>query len=245
MTCMVRPHSLSRPGRLQSIVRDGRCAHVSCEQSSWLPSACPAIEEVGTPKTFGAGDTIFWEDDHASSYFIIESGVGRGCRILPDGRRQICRFVFPGDLIAHSDTGRYPYTVEAITPITAMVVPRVQFQHILERMDCIRKLLMDSMLAELRESQDQVLVLGRMTAVERVSHFFYTLATRTQTDPSQPLIIPMNRTDIADYLGLTLETVSRVIGRLKREGKIRLISANRIAIHSPSLLSCEEKNEAA
>ena len=234
------PSDCIRPAR-----HDSDRAQGTCEGTCWLPYSCPVIEKVGTPKSFRSGDPIFWEDDHAVSYYLIESGVGRGCRILPDGRRQICRFIFPGDLIAHSRTDKYPYTAEAITPVTAIVISRMHLQKEAESMACMRKLIMDSLLAELRESQDQILVLGRMTAVERVSHFLYLLAERTGTDPSQPIIIPMNRTDIADYLGLTLETVSRVIGRLKREGKIRLISANRIAVHSPSLLECDLENAAA
>ena len=211
MTSMAPPHAVSASLEPPTALHGGDCSQAQCEQTYWLPHVCPAIQEIGTPKTFASGETIFWEDDHANFYFLIESGVARGCRILPDGRRQICRFIFPGDLIAHSQTERYPYTAEAITPVSAIAVPRTPLQQKTESKACLRKILTQSVLAELRESQDQILVLGRMTAVERVSHFFYLLAERTGTDPSQPIIIPMNRTDIADYLGLTLETVSRVI----------------------------------
>lgn len=204
--------------------------------NSCSPDNCPVVNQLGTAKTFKSGETLFWEDDIADSYFLIESGVARGCRILSDGRRQICRFIFPGDLIAHSDRDTYPYIAEAITPVTARQIPRHQLDQAEHDTECVRKLVMNSVLAELHESQDQILVLGRMTALERVAHFLCALAKRSGANVREPVILPMSRVDIADYLGLTLETVSRVMSRLKREGKIKMISANRISVPNASTL---------
>jgi len=195
---------------------------------------CPILKDLGTLKSFRLNETMFWESDDATSYFMIKSGVVRGYRMLDDGRRQICRFVFPYDLVAHAFHCNYSYTAEAVMPVTALVIPRAGLDHCFDEIPCLRKLFLESLLEEMHQMQGQLLVLGRMSALERVAHFLYSLAKRTGANP---LVLPMTRVDIADYLGLTLETVSRVTSRLKREGKIELLNTNEILISSPQGLS--------
>ncbi|MGI9423022.1 MAG: helix-turn-helix domain-containing protein [Hyphomicrobiaceae bacterium] len=95
---------------------------------------------------------------------------------------------------------------------------------------CLQGLLMRALLSELQETQSQVLTLGRFSAIERVAQFLHILTQSLEPDSDGAFEFPMNRRDMADYLGLTIETVSRIINRLKRAGKIRLLGSNRFVI---------------
>ena len=96
---------------------------------------------------------------------------------------------------------------------------------------------MQAILEELHETRCQVMALGRLSALERVAQFLYTLATRTNTQSDGSFELPMTRLDIADYLGLTIETVSRVISRLKRDGTIQLLASDRVRIPDPEVFA--------
>ncbi len=206
---------------------------------------CPLVGRLGKTRTFEAGEIVFWEGDRADRYFLIVSGVLRGCRLLSDGRRQINRFVFAGDLMAHSSTANYPYTAEAVTPVTLISLPRAALSDQAEEAACLRRLVVQSILSELHATQDQVLVLGRMTATERVLHFLMSLANRTGAEGAEAIELPMSRADIADFLGLTIETVSRVLSRFKREGKITMLGHNRIVFKDPKTLAPPSEELAA
>lgn len=210
-------------------------------------SECPLLRRLGKTRTFEAGEIVFWEGDKADKYFLVANGVLRGCKLMSDGRRQISRFVFAGDLMAHSSTAQYPYTAEAVTPVTLLALPRTAFDDQAEESACLRRLIHQSLLGELHDTQDQVLLLGRMTATERVFHFLRSLAERTSAEagPADAIELPMSRADIADFLGLTIETVSRVLSRFKREGKITMLGHNRIIFRNRDDLTPPSEGMAA
>ncbi len=235
------PLSQLKPAGAQTIFIEKLPAKC-CTLDKCTSMHCPVLRQLGTLKVYNHNETIFWESDKAASFFLIKSGVVRECRMLSDGRRQISRFIFPGDLFAHTDNGNYSNTAEAVTPVSVLVIPRPQLEQSLESTPCLRRLFLKNLQQELHQTQDQVLVLGRMSAVERVSHFLTSLADITGANP---LELPMTRVDIADYLGLTLETVSRVISRLKREGKIELLDTNKILLSAPLKLSANSQHVAA
>ncbi len=226
-----------KPNDDRAIVLKDLCAPQTCQNGKCGPGSCAILNQIGIKKVYQPGENIFWEDDEAEFYFLVKTGVVRGCRLLSDGRRQISRFIFSGDLIAHSSNGHYAYTAEAVTPVTVVVIPRCRLDQQVGQIECLRNLFTQSILDELQEAQEQVLVLGKMTATERVAHFLLNLAKHTPGGPDRPIEIPMTRSDIADHLGLTIETVSRVIGRLKRDGKIALLSTNRVSVPNPTRLS--------
>ncbi len=206
-------------------------AHQECRNRACAVDVCPVLRDVGKVRNFEKGDALFWEGDDNDYLHIILSGVVRGSKVLSDGRRQICRFAFAGEMLEYSRQAHYPYTAEAITPIRAIAVPRYVLDRSMNRTPCVRRLLMQVVLDELQATRDQVLALGRLSATEKVAYFLQTLARHLEHDEDGAFDVPMSRLDIADYLGLTIETVSRVIGRLKRSGKISLTSSNRIVIN--------------
>lgn len=204
--------------------------HPACKKGDCKTTHCPLLGDAGKAKAFAKGDVIFWDGDQNDSLYLIVSGVVRGSKLLSDGRRQICRFAFPGEILEYARKPQFPYTAEAITPVRAVAIPRHHLERTMNRIPCLRRLIMQVVLEELHDTRDQVLALGRLSATERVVHFLHNLARHMGADQDGAFELPMSRLDIADYLGLTIETVSRVISRLKREGKIRLLSSNRIAI---------------
>lgn len=223
------------------------CPEPVCRPATCSMAECPLLKPLGKIKSYDSGDIVFWEGDDANRYYLVVSGVLRGCKLLSDGRRQISRFVFPGDLMAYSGTEQFPYSAEAVTPVTLLAIPRPGFDSTTEENSCLQRLVTKALLNELHDTQDQVLLLGRMTATERVLHFLAALARRTTEDSDADGIveIPMSRADIADFLGLTIETVSRVLSRFKREGKISMIGHNRIVLNEPEAFAVLSQELAA
>ncbi len=210
--------------------RSGKCGHADCNPSACTIDRCPLLKEIGLTQHLAARDTLFWQDDVADHLYLVKEGIARTCRLSADGRRQINRIAFPGDLIAVTGTDRYPYSAEAVTPLTVIAFHRGNFNRQVDQVSCLRQLVRDTVLKELDAVQDQIMLLGQKTATERVAHVLALLARHMNNDPSEPIELPLSRTDIADYLGLTVETVSRTLSRFKREGKIRMLSQRRIVV---------------
>jgi len=209
------------------------CGHGTCAADH-----CVALAGLSVTKEYKAGETVFWDGDASKSYFLIKSGVMRCVRYLEDGRRQITRFIFPGDLIVHLGNNQNMYGGEAITAVEVQFIPRDKLDQLVSKKPCLADLVTRSILEELRETQDQLLMLGQLNANERVAHFLCVLRKRLADTghPQTEAKIPMSRADIADYLGLTIETVSRVLGRLRKEGKISLPANNILSVRDPHQL---------
>jgi CRP/FNR family transcriptional regulator len=181
--------------------------------------------------TLHAGQSAIIEGEPAQDLFNVISGAIKLYKLLPDGRRQITGFLSTGDFlgIAYNDT--YAYTAEAITDVKLCRFPRRRLEALLPEHPTLERRLLGEAAHEIVAAQDQMLLLGRKTAMERVTSFLLMLAKRAarmQKSDTQ-LDVPMTRTDIGDYLGLTTETVSRAISRL-RDDKIISV-AQRGQIH--------------
>lgn len=193
-------------------------------QARQVPTAArwpQADAEAARESAFALGQTLFFEGDRAVHYFEIVSGTVRCCRLTPDGRRQIYRFAGPGDILGLGDAAEHSYAAEAVT---AVVIRR----HRLAALDgamAVDAPLRDRVLAALRQElaavRLQMLLLGQMSAMEKVATFLRILAAGA-AESGAPVHLPMRRADIADYLGLTIETVSRKLNELKRLGVIEL-----------------------
>ncbi len=178
-----------------------------------------------------AGQTLFAEGDDADTVFEIVQGILKLYKLLPDGRRQIMGFVSTGKLIGFSDSGAYQYTAETLTDVRVCRYSRTQFEHLLDEAPGFARRVLDARLQDLQSAQEQMLLLGRKTAVERIATFLTHLDKLTPAiKDGASLHVPMTRADIADYLGLTIETVSRTLTRLKRDRVISLPTATEIKI---------------
>lgn len=185
-----------------------------------------------------AHDTIFREGDPAQHMFSIAAGTVKLYKLLSDGRRQITAFLFPGDFFGLAVDGGYAYTAEAVTPVTLCRFPRRKLEGLLEEVPRLEKRMLNLAITELAAAHDQMLLLGRKTAREKVASFLIMLSQRAQRRqmPANPLVLAMSRSDIADYLGLTIETVSRTLTQLKRDGIIGLPDQGHVVLREPDLL---------
>ncbi len=142
--------------------------------------------------------------------------------MMPDGRRQITGFLYPGQLIGLETQDCYEFTAEAVTKVTLCRYPIAKLDAVLDQLPGLARRLLKSAASELIAAQDQMLLLGRKSGIERLTSFLLRLSrfNRQQGKDPELVYLPMTRTDIADYLGMTTETVSRLFTRLKTMGVI-------------------------
>lgn len=186
-----------------------------------------------------AGAALFWQGDRALDVFEVTAGALRIVRILSDGRRVITGFLFAGDLVGVSQREQYLYTAEAIEPTRVRRLPRRQFEAAIDRQAELRLQLLGQLRDEMAATHEQVVLLARKSAEERVSSFLLALVRRVSRNrPSVRIVdLPMTRLDIADYLGLTIETVSRVMTRLQAAGVIAQTGRHTVAVLRPAQLA--------
>ncbi|MBI5165331.1 MAG: helix-turn-helix domain-containing protein [Magnetospirillum sp.] len=171
-----------------------------------------------------AAFTVFREGDLADHVFSISTGAVKLYKLMSDGRRQIIGFLFSGDMFGLAVDGGYAYTAETVSPTQVCRFAHRKLDSLRDEIPRLEKKLFAMALKDLVTAQEQMLLLGRKTAKEKVATFLVQLSCRAQIQglPPSPLSLPMSRADIADYLGLTIETVSRTFTHLKRDGAIGL-----------------------
>jgi CRP/FNR family transcriptional regulator len=169
-------------------------------------------------ESYSPGQAIFWEGDQAGHIFDVLEGVLRVYRILPDGRRAIMGFIHAGEMLGVSFQSRYLFTAEAIDDVKVRRFPRQRFFALVNDSPELRPQLFAMLCDEATAAQDQMLLLGRKSAEERVVSFL--LAVHRKAGVDNTIELPMSRLDMADYLGLTIETVSRMMTGLTRKGLI-------------------------
>jgi CRP/FNR family transcriptional regulator, nitrogen fixation regulation protein len=179
----------------------------------------------GMPMNFARNAEIFAEGERAGYVYKVVSGVVRVSQLLPDGRRQISAFHLPGDMFGFELGDLHHSTAEAIGPVKLVALKWQTVAGTGASANLVRELLNRTMMG-LRHTQDHLLLLGRKNALERLAAFLLEMAGRLGGKTVIELAMP--RHDIADYLGLTLETVSRMFAELKEMGTIRLESSRRV-----------------
>jgi CRP/FNR family transcriptional regulator len=189
------------------------------------------LDRMGQVASYRRGRTVTADGDMVSSLLKVISGALRAVRLLPDGRRHIARFLAPGDFFGLAEIGAYSLMVEAIDNATVVHYPRDRFDALLEKDPQASRRFYSLMREQLSAAHEQLLLLGRKNALERMATFLLSMADRTSSSPSAgaaEVELPMGRADIADYLGLTIETVSRVLTYLRSRRVIDMPSAHRI-----------------
>lgn len=199
------------------------CGVVSLEQS-------PPLAAIARSAQLDAGETLFHEDDPADEVFTVTRGMLKLSKLLPDGRRQITGFPVAGDYLGLAFADKYIYSADAVTTVRVCRFPRLAFLALLDRFPAVEKALLGRAATELAAAQKQMLLLGRKTARERVASLLLQLAQQQQARQGAMVELPMSRTDIADYLGLTIETVSRSLSGLRKAGLIDLPDPHRFRL---------------
>ena len=181
------------------------------------------FKESGPTTCYDAGDTVVFEADPATCVFSLTSGLLRLSKLLPDGRRQIAGFLFPGDFLGITMEEEHAFTAEAVAPSKLCKFSRRQFDDFVATHPALERRLYAVAAHELAAARQQMVLLGRKTATERIASFLLMLANRCHSLHSvEDIYFPMSRADIADYLGLRIETVSREISALKVARVIQL-----------------------
>lgn len=182
----------------------------------------------GRTRTVASGAEIFGQGEPADLVYRILDGVVRTTRLLADGRRQVCDFLLAGDVLGPEAGLVHRTGAEAVTTVTFQAVPRRALAALADSDAQLAGDLWRLSVDWFQRSQDHALILGRQGAVERVAAFLLGYGERTGADRAVDL--PMTRQDIADYLGLTIHTVSRTLSLLQAEGLVELESLRRIRL---------------
>ena len=194
------------------------------------------LNAVSTSTRYGRNQTIFNEGDDARYSYKLVEGAVRLCKVRPDGRRQIAQFLLPGDMFGLDVGDEHTLTAEALCDVVVMRVARNQVERLTDESPDLRRTLMALLRRELSAAQEHLVMLGRQTAKERVASFLLLLAERHAVDDGDAIDLPMGRQDIADYLGLTIETVCRALTDLKRDGVIAIPNRHQVVIHNLNTL---------
>ncbi len=185
-------------------------------------AALRAFKEGAPTVRHDAGETVVFEADEAANVYSLTSGLLRLSKLLPDGRRQIAGFIFPGDFLGITMEEEHAFTAEAVAPSTLCKFPRRHFDDFIAKHPALERRLYAVAAHELAAARQQLVLLGRKTATERIASFLQMLAGRCHSRTSGEIAFPMSRADIADYLGLRIETVSRESSALKVARVIQL-----------------------
>ena len=190
--------------------------------------------ELGATLSVPAGRTIVIEGDPIDHYYRIVSGSVRLYKSVADGRRQIIDFLGPNDCFGLVGLSTHAYSVEAISDVVMIRYSKRRLDDVIEEAPKLSSELFRLACTELDQAQRRMLLLGRKSADERLASFLIDLAARQETTYLQ---LPMSRQDIADYLGLTIETVSRLFTRFKRSGLIDLPDRHSVTLKNAVELS--------
>ena len=183
------------------------------------------FEQLSRRVRFSTCETVFAQEDVNSSFYNLLDGVMRLYKLLPDGRRQIVGFALPGDFLGMTTTDRHGFSADAIGPVTVCQFARMPFARFAEDKPNLLRRINELTVQELTQARDHMVLLGRRSAEEKVATFLVGWRDRLAElkGASDIVPLPMSRQDIADYLGLTIETVSRTFTKLERDGVIEII----------------------
>jgi CRP-like cAMP-binding protein len=192
------------------------------------------VDLMGAPMAFSRNAEIYGEGEPADYLYKMVSGTVRTYKVLTDGRRQVGGFYVAGDIFGLETDEEHAFSAEAITECKVLVIKRSALMALAARDHDVARQLWTITGGELRRVQDHIMLLVK-SAQERVASFLLEMSARISADNAVEL--PMSRQDIADYLGLTIETVSRTLTILENAATIELSSSRRIVLRNRSALS--------
>lgn len=209
--------------------------HSQRSESCADPGALKIFDRLARATRFAPGEEIFAQESGATNYYRVVSGVVRCTHLFPDGARQVSEFYFPGDMFGLEIGTTHRHAAEALTACEIRVVKR----RVLAALDDgarVERLIWEVTSQQLERARDRMLVLARRSAYEKVAFFLMDIARRCEGPWAS---LPMCRQDIADYLGLTIETVSRMVTQLQHDGLVALEGSRRFMIAKPRRLAAD------
>jgi CRP/FNR family nitrogen fixation transcriptional regulator len=199
--------------------------------SSNLAGPLGSLESMSTVARFAPGDLIYLSGDPAEFWYRILAGACRMCAYGRAGSRQILDFLPPGDLFGYDAQNVHSFSAEAIVSGTTVArYPRRSAERVADSDPQVARRIREQAFGSVLRVQRRLLILGRATALEKVSSFLLEMVDRFRTRPVGPVTLPMSRYDIADYLAMASETVSRALTYLREGGVIRFDSVRCLQI---------------
>jgi CRP/FNR family nitrogen fixation transcriptional regulator len=192
-----------------------------------VPTTAEAFAPCGVRMHFAAGEEIYAQEDEADLVYQLVSGAVRTTRLLSDGRRYIGDFYYPGDLFGIEAGAERRYSAEALADCEVMAVKRSGLRRYGPEGERLERMIWEATAIQLERTQDHLMLLGRKTACEMVASFLIDIAARFGGDVTA---LPMGRQDMADYLGLTIETVSRMLTQLQADGLVEFCACRKFRI---------------
>jgi CRP/FNR family nitrogen fixation transcriptional regulator len=183
---------------------------------------------AGATLRLAKNEELFGEGDRAAFFYKVVSGAVRTYKLLDDGRRQIDAFHFPGDIFGIESGEEHRFTAEAVAPARVVSFRRCSLETLVAGDGQFARPIIAAILRSLERAQDHMLLLGRKSALQKIAHFI--LDTSQRASDQDVIELPMSRGDIADHLGLTIESVSRSLTRLARQGVIELAAQRRTIV---------------
>ena len=182
------------------------------------------FSKISSEKKFKNKENIFLQQDDAKNIYNITEGNVKIYQLIDDGRIQIIGFLYPGDFFGSYKNGKYNYCAEAIGDARVCIFEQKKLDYYIENNMALAKELLNQTSHELTLAQDRMGVLGKLDATERLAKFLMNISEQRKRIGWQnnPLSLPMTRQDIADYLGLTIETVSREVSKLKTSNVVKV-----------------------
>lgn len=200
------------------------------------PPELVKLDAIKSYRTYRAGETIAWAGEEMEVLGSVVSGVATLSRTLADGRRQMVGLLLPSDFIGRPGRRKAPYDVVAANEVVICRFQKTQFEGLVDGTPHLERRLLDMTLDELDSAREWMLLLGRKTAREKIASLLAIIARRNAALNSQEIsdglrfALPLTREAMADYLGLTIETVSRQISALKKAGIIVLEDGRHIRV---------------
>ncbi|MBV7408506.1 transcriptional regulator FnrL [Maritimibacter sp. DP1N21-5] len=200
------------------------------------PDELETLEEIKYYRTYEAGQPILWKGDHMEFVASVVTGIATLSQTMEDGRTQMVGLLLPSDFIGRPGRTEAPFDVTAVSDVTVCCFRRRPFEGLMTTTPHIGQRLLEMTLDELDSAREWMTVLGRKTAREKIASLLVIVARRDASlrkqSPKNGMIfdLPLTRESMADYLGLTLETVSRQISALKKEGIIELEGKRRVIV---------------
>jgi CRP/FNR family transcriptional regulator, anaerobic regulatory protein len=198
----------------------------------------PELEAIATPVAIAPGQRFVAEGDPAAHFFNVTAGTAKLFKLLPDGRRMVTGFAERGQFLGLAVTSGYAFSAEAVDAVMVCRYTRPRLKALLLRFPAMERRLLDAAAGELVAAQEQMLLLGRKSADERMASFLLgrPVMRREKGENGEAVALPMSRADIADYLGLSLETVSRSLTRLRKARLIDVPTPWRILVRDRNCL---------
>ena len=209
------------------------------------PDEMLQLEAIKYYRNYEAGQAIVWAGDEMGFVASVVRGVATLGKTLEDGRRQVVGLLLPSDFIGRPGRATAPFDVVAVSDLTLCCFRRKPFEDLMQTTPHVSDRLLDMAMDELDAARNWMLILGRKTAREKIASFLFIMAKReapvgrSVLDGSLQMELPMTREAIADYLGLTLETVSRQFSALKGAGIIVLDTARHVQVPDMRKLAAE------